>query len=115
MLTDLPHDPTSHPMGIAGKEIRVQTEVLSVLSRGDNNIAMKLIEKVSPEIRTIITGFEKKDGRIPTADEIIWIIGEHHKLNPRYVDNLLEDTVDPASMQTVKTAIQEHKPSSSDN
>lgn len=94
--------------GSCGEETQVQARVLKTLSGGDNNIVMKLIDKISPEIRAIITDFEQKDHRIPTADEIIWIIGEHHKLDPRYVDNLLKNTIDIAAIQTVKTVIQKH-------
>lgn len=96
------------PVGSRGKETQVQARVLKTLSGGDNEIVMKLIDKISPEIRAIITDFEQKDSRIPTADEIIWIIGEHHKLDPRYVDNLLKNTIDIAAIRTVKTVIQQH-------
>jgi hypothetical protein len=95
---------------MSGEETQVQAKVLRTLSGGDNDIVMKLIDRISPEVRTIINEFEKQDGRLPTADEIIWIIGEHHKVDPRYVDRLLENTIDIAAIQAVKIAIQEHKP-----
>ncbi len=111
MPTNIRSDPPPPVIGINGKETQVQAEVLRALSDGDNVIVMKLIDKISPEVRAIITDFEKQNDRIPTSDEIIWIIGKHHKLDPRYVDRILEDTIDIAAVQAVKTAIQEHKPS----
>jgi len=110
MTIDIHSDETSLAAGIHGAETRLQALVLRTLSGGDNVLVMKLIEKISPEVRSIITDFEKRDGRLPTADEIIWIIGEHHKIDPRYVDRLLEDEIDIVDIRTVKAAIQEHKP-----
>jgi hypothetical protein len=98
------------PLGIRAAETQLQAIVLGVLSGGDNAIVMQLIDKISPEVRDIITGFEDKDGRLPTADEVIWILGEHHELDPRYVDRLLKDTVDVAAIQAFKTAIETHRP-----
>ncbi len=98
------------PAGIHAAETQLQAIVLDMLSDGDNVVVMQLIDKISPEVRDIITGFENKDGRLPTPDEIIWILGEHHKLDPRYVDRLLEDTVDIAAIQAFKTAIETHRP-----
>ena len=98
------------PASIHGSETQLQASVLKILSGGDNDIVMKLIDKISVELRAIITDFEKRDGRLPTADEIIWIIGEHHKVDPRYVDRLLADHIDFKDIQTVKVSIEEHKP-----
>jgi vesicle coat complex subunit len=98
------------PANIHGAETQLQASVLRILSGGDNDIVMKLIYKLSAELRTIITGFEQRDGRLPTADEIIWIIGEHHKVDPRYVDRLLADHVDFEEIQTIKVSIEEHTP-----
>ena len=95
-------------IGIHGAETRLQAGVLRELSGGDNTIVMKLIDKISPELREIITDFETKDGRLPSADEMIWIIGEHHKLDPHYVSRLLEDSIDFAETQTVNVAIREY-------
>jgi hypothetical protein len=97
--------------GIHGEETRLQAAVLTTLSGGDNTIVMQLIDRISPELRSIITSFEERDHRLPTADEIIWILGEHHRLNPRYVDRLLADHSDESSIQSVKAAIQKHNPS----
>jgi hypothetical protein len=72
-------------------EIRLQAAVLYELSGGDNPIVIKLIDKLAPELREIINGFEIKENRLPTADEIIWIVGEHHKLDPHCVNRLLTD------------------------
>lgn len=110
MPTDIRSEVKTLPADVSGEETQVQAKVLRTLSGGDNAIVMKLIDKISPEIRTIIIDFEKQDGRLPTADEIIWIIGEHHKLDPRYVDRLLENTIDIAAIEAVKIAIEEHKP-----
>lgn len=98
-------------VGIRGEETRLQANVLRILSGGDNDIVMKLIDKISAEVRAIITDFEMQDDRLPTADEIIWIIGEHHKIDPRYVDRLLDGKIDKAAVHTIKTAIQDHKQS----
>jgi hypothetical protein len=107
--TDLHSEGKTPAVGKSGKETQVQAEVLRILSGGDNSIVMKLIDRVSSEVRTIITEFEKQNGRIPEADEIIWITGEHHKLDPRYVDRLLENTADIRAIQEVKNAIQQQQ------
>ncbi|MBI9020887.1 MAG: hypothetical protein JEZ10_06510 [Verrucomicrobia bacterium] len=111
MTIDIRSDETALPASVHGAETRLQASVLMALSGGDNAVVMMLIDKISPEVRAIITDFEKRDNRLPTADEIIWILGEHHRLNPRYVDRLLEDTIDIAAIQSVKTALQEHNSS----
>jgi len=92
-----------------GETILLQAEVLAILSNRDDAVVMKLIDRISPEVRAIIRDFKKQKGRLPTADEIIWIIGEHHKLDPRYVDQLLEDTVGIEAIAAVKAALHEHK------
>ncbi|MDD3276745.1 MAG: hypothetical protein PHP93_06830 [Kiritimatiellales bacterium] len=110
MINTIAKNTAPAPAGIHGAEIQLQACVLNALSGGDNVLVMKLIDKISPEVRAIITDFEKKGCRLPTPDEIIWIIGEHHKLDPRYVDHLLEKTVNVAAIQAVKAAIEQHTP-----
>jgi len=101
---------TPMTIGIHGAETQLQANVLRKLSGGDNTIVIKLIDKISPELRAIITDFETRDARLPTADEIIGIIGKHHKLDPHYVNRLLADHINFAEIQTVKTAIEQHNP-----
>ena len=38
---------------------------------------MNLIAEHAEEFREIINGFKKELGRIPTAEEILWIVCEH--------------------------------------
>lgn len=100
MSTDIQVEKTNIPGNLRGAETRIQADVLRTLSGGDNAVVMRLIDKLSPELRAIITDFQKRNGRLPTTDEIIWIVGEHHNLDPRHVARLLEDATDMAAIET---------------
>jgi len=71
-----------------GAEIKLQASVLKELSGGDEDLVMKLIDKLSPELRDIINGYKAQDNRLPSADEIIWVVGEHHNLDPHDFNRL---------------------------
>ena len=61
-------------------EISVQREALSIISNGDHNIVHELCMYnnmvIAITFRMIITDFECKYDRCPTADELIWITSE---------------------------------------
>jgi len=78
--------------GARSEEMRVQAEVLTELSGGDEGTVMSLINNLSPEMREIITGFEQEQNRVPSAQEIIFVLGEHHGFDPHDAQRLLEDT-----------------------
>jgi hypothetical protein len=65
------------------EEIRVQGEVLRDLSRGNASVLLELINRIAGEMRDILMGFEAQHKRVPTAAEIVWILGEHHCFDPR--------------------------------
>ena len=44
---------------------------------------MELIHRHAAEFRQIIVDFHEKFGRIPSADDLIWIASEHAKHNLR--------------------------------
>lgn len=84
------------------EEMREQAKALAELSHGDDATAMELIGKLGGELRSIINEFEAEHGVVPTAEDLIWILGVHHHLDPHNVQALLDDTFgidDVAEMQ----------------
>ena len=70
-------------------EINVQREALSMISSGDNKIVQELCMYhnmvIAITFRMIITDFECKYDRCPTADELIWITSEIMKEDIRCI------------------------------
>jgi hypothetical protein len=60
-------------------EMREQAKALSGMY-GDE---LDLIAKYAKEMRTIMNEFELSLGRVPTADELIDILSEHHERDLR--------------------------------
>lgn len=62
------------------QEIECQRDALSIISNGDNKIVQELCMYhnmiISISFRLIITDFENRYDRCPTADELIWITSE---------------------------------------
>jgi len=60
-------------------EMDAQRQALSMMY-GDE---LDLIARFAPEMRVIIVEFEATQGRVPTADELVHILSEHHEKNLR--------------------------------
>lgn len=56
------------------KENVAQCECLKRL-KGE---VLELIDKYAVELRDIICEHEEKTGEVPTGDELVWILCEHH-------------------------------------
>lgn len=89
-------------------EITVQAEVLKRLSGGDEAIVTQLIDHISPMVRAIIAEETAKTGQTPTADVIVWRLGEIYKMDPRQVDDLLKATPEGA-VAAMKQALESQK------
>ena len=75
--------------GIASKEIFVQGTALRMLSKGRDDVVMKLIEIYGTDFRDIINDFQSRLGRLPTADDLIWVAGVKTGKDPRKVAKML--------------------------
>ncbi len=54
-------------------EILAQAEAFRRLSGNE----LELIQEYAADFRDIITDFERKHGRVPTADDLLWIESQH--------------------------------------
>ena len=63
-------------------EIRNQAEAIRRIMQGASISDLEIIAKYACEWRKIINEFERDIGRVPTADDIIWITGVHHRSDP---------------------------------
>lgn len=63
----------------------IQAKAFRKLGGDKNDVIMELIKKYGSEFRSIIDEFEQVLGRIPSADDLIWVAGVHTKQDPRQV------------------------------
>ena len=61
-------------------EILSQAEAFSRMSGNE----LELIQEYAPDFRDIITAFERQHGRVPTADELLWIASERQGRDIRH-------------------------------
>jgi len=72
--------------------MKSQIQALQSLSGGDESIFKVLISIFGADFRQILDGYNVKFHRPPTADELIWIAGEHAHRDPRdIVDEIRRD------------------------
>lgn len=73
----------------AADEIRCQREVFEIISHGDDKLVQDLFGYhnmiLAITFRKIITEYENKYNRVPTADELIWITSEKLKEDIRKI------------------------------
>lgn len=69
----------------AREEMFCQCQVLRDLSGGDSDIALQLIEQLAVEMRAIINSYESKFDRVPSGEEIIWVMSERRKSDVREI------------------------------
>lgn len=78
------------------EEIQVQASVLKSLTNSDDPTIMQLVHpdskiSISQELRWILNDFYQQHSRVPSSDELIWIVGVHHGLDPRDMKSFLRN------------------------
>lgn len=68
----------------------IQGKALQLLAGDNPNLILKLIDIYGHEFRKIIDEFECRLGKLPSANDLIWIAGVHTGKDPRKVAKELE-------------------------
>ena len=80
---------------------KAQIEALRMLSNGDDSIVTILMAVFGRPFRDIIDEYEVKLGREPTAEDLIWITGDHWHEDPREVVASIKDDIETRGLKVV--------------
>ena len=61
------------------QECKCQVEMVSALVNNDENLVLELLTEFGDAMRKIVSSYERNLGRLPTADEIKWVLSEQKR------------------------------------